>query len=179
MTTSSLKSRRRHDIDRTRGQFDDALGELTHRIDVPARVRDKVHGAKENRRVKVEEVKEQLPETTEAFQAEAFQAEVFETEAFQAEAFPAEAFQPEAIQAEAFQPEVFQAEASGMAGQVDPLTHALLADFPLPVALPLPVAERIEPVMAPARQRPLVIAAVLVGVLLVLTLLRRLLRSSR
>ena len=43
MTTSAVKNRRRHGIDRTRGQFDDILEELTHRIDVPARVRDKVH----------------------------------------------------------------------------------------------------------------------------------------
>ncbi len=144
MTTSSLKNRRRQDIDRTRGQFDDTLGELTHRIDVPARVRDKVHDAKENVRVKaqevtqqghakVEEVKQQINEGTEALQA----------------------------------------EAGGVARQADRLTHQVLAE------LPSPVAERIEPLMAPARQRPLLIAAVAVGVLLVLLVLRRLLRSTR
>lgn len=59
MTTSSVKNRRRQDIDRPRGQFDDALGELTHKIDVPARIRDKVHDAKESVRVKPEEVTQQ------------------------------------------------------------------------------------------------------------------------
>ncbi|PZS27933.1 MAG: hypothetical protein DLM61_15685, partial [Pseudonocardiales bacterium] len=59
MTTSSLKNRRRQDIDRTRGQLDGALGELTHKIDVPARIRDKVHDTKESVRVKTEEAKQQ------------------------------------------------------------------------------------------------------------------------
>jgi hypothetical protein len=65
MTTSAVKNRRRQGTDRTRGQFDDILEELTHRIDVPARVRDKVHDAKETVQVKTEEVEQQVPEIAE------------------------------------------------------------------------------------------------------------------
>jgi methyl-accepting chemotaxis protein len=65
MTTSAVKNRRRQDVNRTRGQFDDILEELTHRIDVPARVRDKVHEAKEAVQVMTEEVEQQVPEIVE------------------------------------------------------------------------------------------------------------------
>jgi len=65
MTSSAVKNRRRHGIDRTRGQFDDILEELTHRIDVPARVRDKVHDVKETVQAKAEEVEQQVPEIAE------------------------------------------------------------------------------------------------------------------
>lgn len=65
MTSSAVKNRRRHGIDRTRGQFDDILEELTHRIDVPARVRDKVHDVEETVRVKAQEVTQQVPEIAE------------------------------------------------------------------------------------------------------------------
>jgi hypothetical protein len=65
MTSSAVKNRRRHGIDRTRGQFDDILEELTHRIDVPARVRDKVHDVEETVQVKAEEVEQQVPEIAE------------------------------------------------------------------------------------------------------------------
>jgi hypothetical protein len=62
MTSSAVKNRRRHGIDRTRGQFDDILEELTHRIDVPARLRDKVHDVEETVQVDAEEVEQQVPE---------------------------------------------------------------------------------------------------------------------
>ena len=65
MTSSAVKNRRRHGIDRTRGQFDDILEELTHRIDVPARVRDKVHDVEETVQVKAAEVEQQVPEIAE------------------------------------------------------------------------------------------------------------------
>ena len=74
MTTSAVKNRRRQGIDRTRGQFDDILEELTHKIDVPARVRDKVHDAKQTVQVKAEEVKQQAPETAETLQETAVEA---------------------------------------------------------------------------------------------------------
>ena len=67
MTTSAVKNRRRQDVNRTRGHFDDILEELTHRIDVPARVRDKVHEAKEAVQVMTEEVEQQVPEIVETF----------------------------------------------------------------------------------------------------------------
>ena len=68
MTSSAVKNRRRHGIDRTRGQFDDILEELTHRIDVPARVRDKVHDVEETVRVKAQEVTQQVPEIAETLE---------------------------------------------------------------------------------------------------------------
>ncbi|PZS32063.1 MAG: hypothetical protein DLM61_07565, partial [Pseudonocardiales bacterium] len=69
--------------------------------------------------------------------------------------------------------EALPAEASGVARQADRLTDQVLAE------LPSPVAERIEPLMAPARQWPLLNAAIAVGVLLVMLFLRRLLRRNR
>nr|MBA2473522.1 hypothetical protein [Pseudonocardiales bacterium] len=69
--------------------------------------------------------------------------------------------------------EALPAEASGVARQADRLTDQVL------VELPSPVAERIEPLMAPARQWPLLNAAIAVGVLLVMLFLRRLLRRNR
>lgn len=65
MTSSAVKNRRRQDVNRTRGQFDDILEELTHRIDVPARVRDKLHEAKNTVQVATEEVEQQVPEIVE------------------------------------------------------------------------------------------------------------------
>ncbi|MGH3550329.1 MAG: DUF3618 domain-containing protein [Pseudonocardiaceae bacterium] len=59
MTTSALKNGRRQHIDRTRGQLGDTMEELTHKIHVPARVRDKVNDAKQTVRVKTDEVKQQ------------------------------------------------------------------------------------------------------------------------
>ncbi len=66
--------------------------------------------------------------------------------------------------------EALQAKAADMASQTERLIHQALEK------LPPPVAQRIEPLIATARQRPLPAAAVAVAVLLVL---RRLLRSNR
>ncbi|HEV7828696.1 MAG TPA: DUF3618 domain-containing protein [Pseudonocardiaceae bacterium] len=155
MTTSSLKNRRRHDIDRTRGQFDGALEELTHRINVPERVRDKVHDAKENVRVKTEEVKQQAQAKTEEVKQQA-QAK---TEEVKQQVY-------EGVEA-------LQAKAGGVAEQADRLTRKVLAE------LPPPLAGRIEPLMVPARQRPLLTVAVAVAALLVLLVLRHVLRRNR
>jgi methyl-accepting chemotaxis protein len=144
MTTSTLKNRRRQDIDRSRGRLDDTLEELTHKIDVPARIRDKVHDAKEDVRVIAEEVEQQ--EQTEADDVNQQVHEVTEE---------------------------LEAKAGEVAQQADHLTRQVLAE------LPSPVDERIEPLMPPVRQGPLLIAAVAMGVLLVMLVLRRLLRGSR
>jgi DNA anti-recombination protein RmuC len=183
MTTSSLKNRRRQGIDRTRGQLDDTLEELTHKIVVPARVRDKVQEAKQNVRVKAEEVKQQVQAKADEVKqqgqakAEEVKQQVHEgTEALQAEA--EEVKQQGQAKAEEVKQQVhegteaLQAEAAGVARQADRLTRDVLAK------LPSPVAERIEPLMARARQWPLLTAAVALGVLLVLLVLRRLLRRN-
>ncbi len=65
--------------------------------------------------------------------------------------------------------EALQAKAGEVALQAKRLTPQALGNFPPPVAA------RIKPLMATARQRPLPTAAVVVGVLLVL---RRLLRRN-
>jgi hypothetical protein len=155
MTTSSLKNRRRQDIDRTRGRFDGTLEELTHRINVPERVRDKVHDTKENVRVKTEEVKQQAQAKTEEVKQQA-QAKTEEVKQQVHEGT-----------------EALQAKAGGVAEQADRLTREVLAE------LPPPLAGRIEPLMVPARQRPLLTVAVAVAVLLVLLVLRHVLRRNR
>ena len=66
--------------------------------------------------------------------------------------------------------EALQARATEMASQTERLIHQALEK------LPPPVAQRIEPLIATARQRPLPAAVIAVAVLLVL---RRLLRSNR
>jgi chromosome segregation ATPase len=166
MTTSSLKNRRRHDIDRTRGQFDGALEELTHRINVPERVRDKVHDAKENVRVKTEEVKQQAQAKTEEVKQQA-QAKTEEVKQ-QAQA------KTEEVKQQVYEGvEALQAKAGGVAEQADRLTRKVLAE------LPPPLAGRIEPLMVPARQRPLLTVAVAVAALLVLLVLRHVLRRNR
>jgi chromosome segregation ATPase len=166
MTTSSLKNRRRHDIDRTRGQFDGALEELTHRINVPERVRDKVHDAKENVRVKTEEVKQQAQAKTEEVSQQA-QAKTEEVKQ-QAQA------KTEEVKQQVYEGvEALQAKAGGVAEQADRLTRKVLAE------LPPPLAGRIEPLMVPARQRPLLTVAVAVAALLVLLVLRHVLRRNR
>jgi hypothetical protein len=144
MTTSSLKNRRRQDIDRTRGRFDGTLEELTHRINVPERVRDKVHDTQENVRVKTEEVKQQAQAKTEEVKQQVHEST-----------------------------EALQAKAGGVAEQADRLTREVLAE------LPPPLAGRIEPLMVPARQRPLLTVAVAVAALLVLLVLRHVLRRNR
>jgi membrane protein involved in colicin uptake len=218
MTTSSLKNRRRQDIDRTRGQFDDTLGQLTHKIDVPARIRDKVHDTKESVRVKPEEVRQQglvkaeearqqaqAEEAKRQAQAKAEQAKQraqaeqakqqaqaqAEQAKQQAQAQAEQAKQQAQAQAEQAKQqaqaqaeqathqvhdstEAVPAEANGVARQATGrLTDQVLAE------LPSPVAERIEPLTAPARQWPLLNAAVAVGVLLVMLFLRHLLRRNR
>jgi predicted nucleic acid-binding Zn-ribbon protein len=155
MTTSSLKNRRRQDIDRTRGQFDGTLEELTHRINVPERVRDKVHDAKENVQVKTEEVKQQAQAKTEEVKQQA-QAKTEEVKQQVHEGT-----------------EALQAKAGGVAEQADRLTREVLAE------LPPPLAGRIEPLMVPAKQRPLLTVAVAVAALLVLLVLRHVFRRNR
>ena len=130
MTTSSREEEIRQDIERTREQLGDTVEALAHKVDVPARVKDKVHETKETVQVKAEEVTQQVLEGTEALQAKAV--------------------------------EVTQ-RAEHVIGQgLD--------------KLPPPMAARIEPLVAAAKQRPLPAAAVAVAVLLVL---RRLLRRKR
>jgi hypothetical protein len=166
MTTSSLKNRRRQDIDRTRGQFDGTLQELTHRIDVPERVRDKVHDAKENARAKTDEVKQQAQAKTDEVKQQA-QAKTEEVKQ------QAQAKTEEVKQQVNEGTEVLRAKAGGVAEQADRLTREVLAE------LPPPLAGRIEPLMVPARQRPLLTVAVAVAVLLVLLVLRHVLRRNR
>lgn len=143
MTTSSVKNRRRQDIDRPRGQLDDTLKELTHKIDIPARVREKVHDTKENMRVEAEEVKQHEQAKTEEAEQQVHEG------------------------AEALQTEVGE-----VAQQTDRPTPQIQAEPPSPVAV------HVEPLMAPARQRPLVTVGVAVGMLLVLLMLRNLLREN-
>jgi hypothetical protein len=66
--------------------------------------------------------------------------------------------------------EPLQAKVGEMASQAERMIHQALDK------LPPPVAQRIEPLIATARQQPLPAAAIAVAVLLVL---RRLLRSNR
>jgi chromosome segregation ATPase len=166
MTTSSLKNRRRQDIDRTRGQFDGTLKELTHRINVPECVLDKVHDAKENVRVKAEEVTQQVQAKTEEVkqQVQAKAEEV--TQQAQAKTEEVKRHVHEGT-------ETLQAKAAGVVEQADRLTREVLAE------LPPPLAGRIEPLVAPARQRPLLTVALAVAALLVLLVLRHVLRRNK
>jgi uncharacterized protein YgiM (DUF1202 family) len=166
MTTSSLKNRRRQDIDRTRGQFDGTLKELTHRINVPECVLDKVHDAKENVRVKAEEVTQQVQAKTEEVTQQA-QAKTEEVKQ-QAQA------KTEEVKRHVHEgTETLQAKAAGVVEQADRLTREVLAE------LPPPLAGRIEPLVAPARQRPLLTVALAVAALLVLLVLRHVLRRNK
>jgi archaellum component FlaC len=177
MTTSSLKNRRRQDIDRTRGQFDGTLKELTHRINVPECVLDKVHDAKENVRVKAEEVTQQVQAKTEEVkqQVQAKAEEVTQ----QAQAKTEEVKQQAQAKTEEVKrhvhegTETLQAKAAGVVEQADRLTREVLAE------LPPPLAGRIEPLVAPARQRPLLTVALAVAALLVLLVLRHVLRRNK
>ena len=130
MTSSSREDELRQDIERTRAQLGDTVEALAHKVDVPARVKDKVEDTKETVQLKAEEVTQQVLESTEPLQA----------------------------------------KAGEMALRAERLIHQALEK------LPPPVAERIEPLIATARQRPLPAAAVAVAVLLVL---RRLLRRNK
>jgi hypothetical protein len=128
------------------------LEELTHKIHVPARVRDKVHATKQTVQVKTEEVKQQ-PQTNaeETKQQPATNAEETKQQIYEC-------------------PEVLHTQAEGVAPQVMRLTHQVLEELPPPVAV------RTEPHTTTARQWPLPALAAAVGMLLVLLLvLRRLL----
>jgi hypothetical protein len=59
MTTSTREDGLREDIEHTREQLGDTLEALVRKVDVPARVKDKVHDAKETVQVKAEDVKQQ------------------------------------------------------------------------------------------------------------------------
>jgi predicted RNA-binding protein Jag len=130
MTSSSSEDEIRQDIERTRAQLGETVEALAHKVDVPARVKDKVHDTKQTVQAKAEQATQRLQESTPALQA----------------------------------------KAGEMASQAQRLIHQTLDK------LPPPVAQRIEPLIATARQQPLPAAAVAVAVLLVL---RRLLRSNR
>jgi hypothetical protein len=130
MTSSSSEDEIRQDIERTRAQLGQTVEALAHKVDVPARVKDKVHDTKQTVQVKADQATQHLQESIPALQA----------------------------------------KAGEMASQGERLIHQALEK------LPPPVAERIEPLIAMARQRPLPAAAVAVAVLLVL---RRLLRSTK
>ncbi|MDQ2883209.1 MAG: DUF3618 domain-containing protein [Actinomycetota bacterium] len=171
MTTSALKNGRRRNIDRTRGQLGDTMEELTHRIHVPARVRDKVNDAKQTVRVKTEEVVLQAPTNIEevVLQAPTNIEEVvlqaptnIEEVVLQAPTNIEEVTQqiPERSEALHLQP-------VGVAGQAERLTPQVLEK------LPSPVAARLESLMTTARQRQLPAVAVVVGILVVLLLVLR------
>ena len=133
MTTSTRENGLRQGIERTREQLGGTLEALAHKVDVPARVKNKVHDTKDTVQVKADEVKQHVYEGTEALQAKADEVK----------------------------------------GQAQRLTQQAVAK------LPPPVATRIEPLMATARQRPLPTVAVAVGVLMALLLgLRHLLCRS-
>ena len=130
MTSSSPEDEIRQDIERTRAELGQTVEALAHKVDVPARVKDKMHDTKQTVQAKAEQATQQLQQTTPALQA----------------------------------------KAAEMASQAERLIHQALDK------LPPPVAQRIEPLIATARQRPLPAAAVAVVALLVL---RRLLRRNK
>ncbi len=127
MTTSLREEQIRQDIERHREQLGHTVEALAHKVDVPARVRDKVHDTKETVQVKAEELTQQV-----------LQGAV-----------------------------TLQAKASEVVQHAEHLVDQARAK------LPPPVAARIEPLIATAKQRPLPAAALAVGVLLVLRLLLR------
>jgi regulator of protease activity HflC (stomatin/prohibitin superfamily) len=185
MTTSSLKNGRRQDVDRTRGQLDDTLKELTYKIVVPASVRDKVHNPKKTVQVKAEAVRQQEHATAEAVtqQEHATAEAVTQQEQATAEAVTqqehatAEAVtQQEHATAEAVTQqehvgaEAVQAAAGEAAWQVEGLADQVREN------VPPQVVARVEPLMVTAPQRPLPTAAIAVGVLVVLMVLRLVLR---
>jgi regulator of protease activity HflC (stomatin/prohibitin superfamily) len=196
MTTSSLKNGRRQDVDRTRGQLDDTLKELTYKIVVPASVRDKVHNPKKTVQVKAEAVRQQEHATAEAVtqqehataeavtqQEQATAEAVTQQEQATAEAVTqqeqatAEAVtQQEQATAEAVTQqehvgaEAVQAAAGEAAWQVEGLADQVREN------VPPQVVARVEPLMVTAPQRPLPTAAIAVGVLVVLMVLRLVLR---
>ena len=161
MTSSAVKNRRRHGIDRTRGQFDDILEELTHRIDVPARVRDKVHDVEETVQVKATEVEQQVPEIAETLDL-AETLDVAETPDVAETLDLAET--PDLA-------ETLDVAADEAAWQIEELAGELPEEV-----LPQ-MAAHVAPEPVTARQRPPIVA-IAVAVLLVLLVLRRLLRRN-
>lgn len=71
MTASSREEEIRKDIERTRAQLGHTVEALAHKVDVPARVKDKMHDTKETVQVKAEVVTQQVLERTAALQAKA------------------------------------------------------------------------------------------------------------
>jgi hypothetical protein len=178
MTSSSPEDEIRQDIERTRAQLGQTVEALAHKVDVPARVKDKVHDTKQTVQVKTDQATQHLQESIPALQAKAgemaSQAERLIHQALEKLPPPvAERIEPLIATARQHLLEstpALQAKAGEMASQAERLIHQALEK------LPPPVAERIEPLIAMARQRPLPAAAVAVAVLLVL---RRLLRSNK
>jgi DNA anti-recombination protein RmuC len=121
-----------------------------------APVKDKVHDTKETAQAKAKEVKQQAKAKAKEVQQQAKAA--------------AEEVQQQAKAAADEARQQAQAKAEEVKHQAQSLIHQALAK------LPPPVAARIEPLMATAKQRPLPTAAVTMGMLLVL---RRLLRRNR
>jgi ABC-type transporter Mla subunit MlaD len=178
MTASSPEDEIRQDIERTRAQLGETVEALAHKVDVPARVQDKVHDTKQTVQVKADQATQQLQESIPALQAKAgemaSQAERLIHQALEKLPPPvAERIEPLiATATQRLQESIpaLQAKAGEMASQAERLIHQALEK------LPPPVAERIEPLIATARQRPLPAAAVAMAVLVVL---RRLLRSNK
>ncbi len=132
-----------------------------------APVKDKVHDTKETAQAKAEEVKQQAKTKAEEVKQQA-QAKAEEVKQ-QAKAAAEEVKQQAKATAEEARQQT-QAKAEEVKQQAQSLIHQALAK------LPPPVAARIEPLVATARQRPLPTAAVTMGMFLVL---RRLFRRSR
>jgi hypothetical protein len=136
-----------------------------------------VHDAKENVRVKTEEVKQQVQAKTEEVKQQA-QAKTEEVKQ-QAQAKTQEVKQQAQAKTQEVKrhvhegTETLQAKAGGVVEQADRLTREVLAE------LPPPLAGRIEPLVAPARQRPLLTVALAVAALLVLLVLRHVLRRNK
>jgi hypothetical protein len=71
MTASSREEEIRKDIERTRAQLGHTVEALAHKVDVPARVKDKMHDTRETVQVKAEVVTQQVLERTAALQTKA------------------------------------------------------------------------------------------------------------
>src|ERR1700712_6102110 len=82
MTGPSREEEIRKDIERTRAQLGHTVEALAHKVDVPARVKDKVHETKETVQVKAEEVKQQAQAKAEEVTQQVLEG----TEALQAKA---------------------------------------------------------------------------------------------
>jgi site-specific DNA-cytosine methylase len=178
MTSSSPEDEIRQDIERTRAELGETVEALAHKVDVPARVQDKMHDTKQTVQAKAEQATQRLQESTPALQAKAgemaSQAERLIHQALDKLPPPvAQRIEPlitTATQQLQQSTPALQAKAGQMASQAEHLIRQALEK------VPPPVAERIEPLIATARQQPLPAAAVAVTALL---MLRRLLRRKR